>query len=129
MKEKHLNIVLLEDISFDELIPKLEKLFDHSLLYKNEKGRLIARCNTDDFKLEVIDKYDDLDESLCDDHYTIKFTITHTMPLDYEETENKIKEKFKNNIKWEYAIWSPVEKGEPYRRIYPEKETELFYRN
>ena len=129
MEEKYLSIVLLEDISFNKLVQKLEELFNDSLPYKNEKGRLIAQLTTDSFKLRVIDKHDNLHKDLCDDHYTIEFTISNVKPLDSEKIENKMKEKFKNNIKWQYGIWSPIKKGEAYRKIYPEKETELFYRN
>lgn len=126
--EKHLNIVLLEDSTFDELICKLEKVFATRLPYENEKGRLIARGNIVDFLIEVINRHDDLDDALCDDYHTMRLTIIFNKLSDFEDTEGVLKEKFKNKIEWDYGIWSPVKKGEAYRRVYPDKETELFFR-
>ena len=128
MGEKYLTIVLLEDVPFDELVLKLEKVLDTLLPYKNEKGRLIARGNLERGSIAVIDRYDDLDEILCDDYYSLKITIDCT-ESEYEEIENKIKEKFKNTIKWKYGRWSPVKVGEARRRTYPDRESELYYPN
>ena len=126
MEEKKINIVLLEDIPFNELIIKLEKVFNTSLPYKNEKGRLIGRSEIDDFKISVIDRYDDLSEILCDEHHTLEITITYTGLINYEKHESEIKGILNNIIKWEYGIWSPIKKGDAYRKVYPQKETELF---
>ncbi|MCC9019925.1 hypothetical protein [Flavobacterium lipolyticum] len=128
MKTKKISIVLLENISFEELILKIEKAFNVFLSVKNEKGRFVSKFDTEKFKVKVIDRYDDLDEILCDDYHTLELTFTNKESFDYITNENLIKEILKNNIKWEYGIWSPIEIGDPYRKVFPNKETEIFYR-
>jgi hypothetical protein len=125
MDTKYLTIVLLENIRFEELITKIERVFHISLPFKNEKGRLVAKVETKYFTIKVIDRYDDLSELLCDEHHILELTFQHNFPLDYVENENHIKKILKNSIKWEYGIWSPVKIGEPYRRIFPNKQTEV----
>ncbi|WP_268848985.1 hypothetical protein [Flavobacterium aestivum] len=129
MNKNKLSIVLLEDISFEELISKIEKVFNTPLPFKNEKGRFVAKSETENFKITVIDRYDDLSEMLCDDYHTLELTFEYKESLDYMANENLIKEILKKTIKWEYGIWSPIEIGDPYRKVFPNKETEIFYRN
>ncbi|MEJ5054700.1 hypothetical protein [Sphingobacterium sp. MYb382] len=129
MYTKTVDIVLLEDIPFKELLPKIEKVFKTSLPFENKKGRHIAKSCVQYLNVEVIDRYDDLSGLLCDDYHTLVLTFFYEGSLDYLEKEKYVKEILKNLIMWDYGIWSPIEKGEPYRKIFPNKETEIFYIN
>ncbi len=127
MNIKFLNIVLQEDISFKELILKMEKLFNTSLPYQNMDGRLIAKGRIDEYDVSIIDRHDGLDEKLCDDNHNLRISLILSDSPDYEKIENRIKERLNNRIKWKEGIWAPVKEDEAYRRVYPQKETELFF--
>jgi hypothetical protein len=129
MNTKKLALVLQEDISFEELISKIEKVFNVSLPFKNEKGRFVAKSEVENFRIKVIDRYDDLSGFLCDEYHTLELTFNYEEAFDYVTNENQIKRYLKNNIEWKYGIWSPIEMGEPYRKVFPNKETEMFYRS
>lgn len=121
MSERHLSIILLEDVAFKMLVHKVEKTFNISLPYKNIKGRFIAEGRTANYKISVIDRIDDLSDELCDEHHVLNVTVTFNNPLHLEKIENEIKSKLgKENIKWESGIWSKTTADETYRKIYPD---------
>jgi hypothetical protein len=123
MKTKFLNIVLLEELPFDEIIKKIENPFNVRLPYENKKGRYIAEGKLNLYAIAVVDKFDDLGDFLCDEHHELKIIITYDDDFNYEMIENDVKEKLKNDIKWEYGIWGGAEEylDKPGRKIYPEK--------
>lgn len=105
--KRWLSFVLEEDIPFDELILKLEKVFGISLPYKDDKGRYIAKADLTDYEVQVIDRIDRLDEILCDDNHVLEFIITND-EFFTSEFEGKIKNLLgANKIKWSRAVWAP----------------------
>lgn len=123
MKTKHLDIVLLEDLPFEDLVKKIEKVFNVSLPYENKKGRYIAEGQKGKYKIELIDRYDDLSELLCDEHHILALSIHFEEEFNYIAIENEIKKLLKNNdIKWKFGGWigpsEPTDKTS--RKIFPE---------
>ncbi|MFK7107398.1 hypothetical protein [Flavobacterium oreochromis] len=109
MKTEFLNIVLLDEIDFEELIVKFKKAFEIDFVSKNEKGRLIAKGmnSLGDFKL--IDKFDDLGDFLSDENHTLEIKINIDDTFKIEVFEDEIKKSFeKSNIKWKYGIWTKL---------------------
>ncbi|MEX2951073.1 hypothetical protein AB4K01_07665 [Serratia fonticola] len=116
---RRLSIVLLEDIPFEELIPKLEKTFGISLPYKDDKGRDIARATIEGYSLEVVDRVDRLGDFLCDD-YHILYIILNSEDDFNSSFEDSIRKNLKEgNVKWKYATWSKLSESEDWRRIFP----------
>jgi len=121
MKTKFLNIVLLEDLPFEELVPRVEKAFNTPLPYENKKGRYIAAGDMGDYKVSVIDRKDDLGDVLSDDFHVLTISVNFEDTIDLEKIESEIKSKLeKENVKWESGIWSKTTADEVYRKIYPE---------
>ncbi len=118
MKEKYLSFDLLEDISFVDLILKMEQIFSISLPYNNQDGRLRAKGILSKFPIIVVDRHDDLAEFLCDKHHTLEFQILNT-DFEEKEIENQIIEILKNKIEWREAKWFPVNAGEIPKKILP----------
>ena len=56
---------------FTLLVEDISSCFNLSLTIKNDEGRLVARSESAEFKVEVIDKYDDLSNKLSDDNYVL----------------------------------------------------------
>ena len=107
--KRWLSCVLLEDLSFKELLTKLEQVFERTLVCEDDEGRYIAKTECDDFTVTLIDKEDRLSEFLCDENYNLEITIRSD---DYFNSnfENFIKETLRNgNIKWERSVWAPDE--------------------
>ncbi|MCD9583248.1 hypothetical protein [Tenacibaculum maritimum] len=126
---KKLSIILLEDMPFNELLIKMEKLFSTSFSYKNQDGRLIAKGKINEYSISVIDRYDDLDDSLCDETHILDFMIEYKESFSYEFHEEKILRILNQKLNWEKSIWSPTEKiGGPYRRVYSNGDIEIFHR-
>lgn len=127
MKRKYLNIVLLEDIDFENVVIKIEKAFGISLPYENNKGRFIAEGITENYKVLVVDRLDDLGEFLTDDYHVLKIIVDFNDFISQEEiengvikTENDIINKLSSGkIIWKNGIWSKTDKNEEYRKIYP----------
>ncbi|MGE7943680.1 hypothetical protein ACQKNB_16505 [Lysinibacillus xylanilyticus] len=124
MKTKYLDIVLLEDLPFVDLVKKIEKVFNVSLPYENKKGRYIAEGQKGRYKIELIDRFDDLSELLCDEHHVLSLSIHFEEEFNYIVIENEIKKLLKNyDIKWKFGIWKdpsePIEKN--IRKIFPLK--------
>ncbi|MBD1229598.1 hypothetical protein [Xenorhabdus griffiniae] len=118
-KTRQLNFVLLEDIPFEELIPKLEKAFNINLPYKDIKGRYIAKAKLQEFDIELVDRIDQLGDFLCDDYHVMYIIVDSDKYFNFE-FENKITSILKDGkIKWRYATWSKLEDSEHWRRIYP----------
>jgi hypothetical protein len=127
MKKKHLNIVLLEDIEFKEVVIKIEKALGTSLPYENKKGRYIAEGIMENYKILVVDRVDDIGDFLSDDYYILKIVVDFDDSISQKEVEDSII-KIENNIinrllnekiVWKSGIWSKTDKNEEYRRIYP----------
>ncbi|PHM35988.1 hypothetical protein Xmau_04389 [Xenorhabdus mauleonii] len=118
-KTRSLNIVLLEDIPFEELILKLEKTFDINLPYQDVKGRYIAKAKLQEFDIEVVDRIDQLGDFLSDDYHVIYIIIDSDKYFNFEFENKVIKILKEGNIEWRYATWSKVEDTEHWRRIYP----------
>ncbi|HHK9551672.1 hypothetical protein VB265_07350 [Enterobacter sichuanensis] len=105
--KRWLSFVLLDDISFKELLTKLEQVFERTLICEDEEGRYIAKAECDGFTVTLIDKEDRLSEFLCDENYSLEITIRSD---DYFNSnfENFIKETLRNgNIKWGRSVWAP----------------------
>ncbi|OTA19521.1 hypothetical protein Xbed_02378 [Xenorhabdus beddingii] len=118
-KTRQLNIVLLEDIPFEELIPKLEKAFDIILPYQDVKGRYISKAKSQDFDIEVVDRIDQQGDFLCDDYHVMYITIDSDKYFNFEFEDKIIKILKEGKIEWRYATWSKIEDSEHWRRIYP----------
>lgn len=121
---KYLDIVLLEDVPFVDLVKKIEKVFNVSLPYENKKGRYIAEGQKGRYKIELIDRFDDLSELLCDEHHVLSLSIHLEEEFNYIVIENEIKKLLKNyDIKWKFGIWKdPSELIDKNRRkIFPWK--------
>lgn len=121
MKRKFLDITLKEYTSFEKIKSKVESAFNLLLQCKNQDGRLIAKGTFEDsYIILLIDRYDDLDESLCDEDYVLSIEIEPENNLDYREIENIVMSKLKfSNIKWEYGIWSKDSLDEKINKIFP----------
>lgn len=105
--KRWLSFVLLDDISFKELLTKLEQVFERTLICEDDEGRYIAKAECDGFTVTLLDKEDRLSEFLCDENYSLEITIRSD---DYFNSnfENFIKETLRNgNIKWGRAVWAP----------------------
>jgi len=117
-----LSIILLEDISFEELVTKLEMAFHIDLPYENKKGRLVAEGANDIYSIELIDRVDELSESLCDEYFVLDLSFDDNECFDYDKYEFDIKAKLKNgDIKWRDGIWAPWDPDGEARSIYPDK--------
>ncbi len=116
---RQLGILLLEDISFELLVLKVEKAFGIYFSSYDDKGRYVAKGNLNDYSVEVVDKIDRLSEILCDDNYLINIKINSDR-LFNAQFENNIKKLLKiGGIKWRDGIWTKIRKEENYRIIYP----------
>ncbi|WP_323866373.1 hypothetical protein [Xenorhabdus cabanillasii] len=118
-KTRHLNIVLLEDVPFEELIPKLEKAFGVNLPYQDVKGRYIAKAKLQEFDIEVVDRIDQLGDFLSDDYHVIYIIIDSDKYFNFEFENKVIRTLKEGKIEWRYATWSKIEDTEHWRRIYP----------
>lgn len=117
-----LSVVLLEDISFLELIGKIEGAFNVNFSVVDKKGRYIAEWSGDDYSVEVIDRVDRLGDFLSDENHVVDIFIESDKDFNFE-FEDKIKSIFKGgDIKWERAVWSQVNRGEELRQIYPDSD-------
>ncbi|MGG6230005.1 hypothetical protein [Tenacibaculum sp. SDUM215027] len=121
MEENCLSFDLLEDIPFKDLISKMEKVFNISLPYKNQDGRLKAKGILNQHSIIVVDRHDDLADFLCDENHSLEFEILLNKDSEYKEIEKSIREIFKNKIEWKEAKWFPVNPGELPKKIYPDK--------
>lgn len=123
----NLNIIITETIEFVDLLSKLEEAFSVLLPYQNKKGRLIANGNFNGHEVHVIDKYDDLAPSLCDEHYTLSFTVKGAESIEFESIENSIITILTTHIiAWEKGVWAPTPTLEgPYRTIKPDGNIEM----
>ena len=74
--KRWLSFVLLEDISFKELLTKLKQVFERTLVCEDEERRYIAPADCDGFTVTLIDKEDRLSEFLCDENYSLEIMIT-----------------------------------------------------
>ena len=104
--KRWLSFVLLEDISFKELLTKLKQVFERTLVCEDEEGRYIGKAECDGFTVTLIDKEDRLSEFLCDENYSLEIMITSD---DYLNSyfEDFIKDTLRNgNIKWERSVWA-----------------------
>jgi hypothetical protein len=120
MKKKYLSIVLLEDVDFKEVVLKIEKAFGISLICENKKGRYMAEGIVENYKIVVVDRIDDLGESLSDDYHVLEIVVDFDDSFNQEEIENNIVNKLSNEkIIWKSGIWSKIDKNEEYRKIYP----------
>lgn len=118
--EKYLNIVLLETISFQNLVSKINKAFEVNFTSINKKGRYIAEGYTKDYKIEVIDKVDELGDFLSDDNYTLSFSFPQSDKCKYDEMEIVIKNKLSLfDINWEYGVWSRDTNDDEITKIFP----------
>ncbi len=116
---RQLGILLLEDISFEQLVLKVEKAFGIYFSSYDDKGRYVAKGNLNDYSVEVVDKIDRLSEILCDDNYVINIKINSDR-LFNAQFENNVKKLLKiGGIKWRDGIWTKIRKEENYRIIYP----------
>ncbi|MEG6185553.1 hypothetical protein UXP39_24325 [Enterobacter sichuanensis] len=105
--KRWLSFVLLDDISFKELLTKLEQVFERTLICEDDEGRYIAKAECDGFTVTLIDKEDRLSEFLCDENYSLEITI-RSDDFFYSNFENSIKENLRNgNIKWGRSVWAP----------------------
>jgi hypothetical protein len=105
VKTKYLDIVLLEDLLFVDLVKKIEKVFNVSLPYKNKKGRYIAEGQKSRYKIKLIDRFDDLSELLCDDHHILTLSIPFEVEFNYIVIENEVVKLLKNyDIKWKFGV-------------------------
>ncbi|MTD28229.1 hypothetical protein [Erwinia sorbitola] len=116
---RRLSIVLLEDIPFDKLIPKLEKAFSIKLPYKDDKGRDIARATMEGYSLEVVDRIDRLGDFLCDDFHILYIILNSEDDFNSSFEDSISKNLKEGNIKWKYATWSRLSESEDWRRIFP----------
>jgi hypothetical protein len=121
MKFEVLSIVLLENLAFQDLVPKIEKALNLELPYGNYKGRLIATNSTGSLKFSVIDKTDDLGELLCDETHTLELRISFKDSFDYKKVEEELLNKLKEGeISWESGVWTKLNIFSENRFIYPE---------
>lgn len=117
---KYLSIVLLESVSFEELVLKISRAFEISLSCEDEKGRYIAKGFTNDFEIELIDKIDRLGDFISDENYTLDFIIPLNNCLNYKKIEESIKNQLKySNIAWKYGIWSKSSFDDNAHKILP----------
>lgn len=116
--KRHLNIVLLDNDTFDTVIPKLAAAFSITLPYKNEDGRLIARGTKGNYNITVVDKKDELGEALSDEYHIL--SISAEEPVDFDGIEHDVKRQLEEgNIPWKEGIWSQARIDETHRRVYP----------
>lgn len=57
--------------NFMSLVKDISLCFDLNLMVENDEGRLIAKSALGKFRVEVIDRYDDLSDELSDDNYVL----------------------------------------------------------
>lgn len=120
-----LSITLLENISFKDIVNKMEKVFDISFICEYKHGRLIAFGDTNQYSIELIDKEDTLGEFLCSENYILEIYISNNENFEYEFYESEIKLLLKKeNIMWVKGIWIDERNddflNENHKRIYPD---------
>lgn len=115
-----LSFVLLEDITFKELVNKMSAAFCTQFEFENDEGRLIAIGDLERYKIFIIDKYDDLGEFMCDENYTIDIKPKDDV-YNKIDIESKVVNKFKyHNILWKRGIWTPSDENNNYKEIFPD---------
>jgi len=122
VKFEILSIVLLEDLPFTDLMPKIEKALNLKLPYENHKGRLIGKCVIGDYEYSLIDKIDELGEFLCDETHTLDLRVNFKEPFDYKKLEEEFFIKLKEgNISWEKGVWTSLHIFDETRYVYKSK--------
>lgn len=121
MKFEKLSIVLLEDLTFQNLVLKVEKALNLKLPYENYKGRLIGKNISENFEFRLIDKFDDLGEVFCDESHTLDLHVNFKDSFDYKNVEKELLMKLKEgNISWQRGVWTRLHIFDETRFIYPE---------
>lgn len=106
---KQLAFKIHEDLSFFEIIERIELAFKQSLSCRDDEGRYIARKKFDEFSMEVMDKIDRSSELLCDEHSVIYIRL-HSDEQFNKCFEHAIKKALCSvKIKWIECIWTPCE--------------------
>lgn len=106
-QKKWLSFVLKEDVSFDELLLKIERAFEVKLPCEDDEGRYIAKAKLNNFNIEVVDRVDRLSKELCDENYTLDI-ISSSEELFSRTFENDIKNILsEGDIRWERFVWAP----------------------
>lgn len=117
---KILSIVLTDDISFEDITNKIAIAFNIKLQTVNDDGRLLSVGETENYKVIVIDRYDDLSCLLCDENHSLDIEVHKDICQKTENLEEEIISILKcNNILWKRGILVSADATSGYREIFP----------